>query len=378
MSKVCSKCGYELFPLDTVCDNCGQEVSKENDSRDSETLNKTTGKKTNSKESKVFASDKKTPKTQKSEKTDKAIKTSKVDKAAKATNAAKPEKTDKGLKTPKSEKPTANSNSDNSKILIIIGCVLGGLVLGAIITFAIIYALKSGGEFGRDDSYAEEDFVDDYSDPGIYDSSEYPDEVLYDEAMTEDNSENQEMPIIEDIPIDEAAPEEAEENQEEAVVEQTEEVIEENDEASPDEADEMYIEEDETIEGSENIGKTFNIGEEVNYDGIVYRISSFNEYSDPEENFGEPDEGCKWYEITFDVVNKSEEEKDVDIYGTYLESGVETYTYTSFEKDSYATLSPGASANLAVIIGRADSASSGEYRLDIGYYYGEAITFRLY
>lgn len=340
---VCHNCGYELFPLDRNCDKCG--VRRKDSEEETDVV----------------------PAVKKAKESSKAKETSKPKKSEKTKEQKKTEKDTDSKKTEK----VKESSGSAAKVLIIVGSILGGLLVACAVTAAIIYALKSGSIMGEDDDYEDEyydeyydeEYEDDYEDEYYDDSQDYEDEYF-----EEEYEEPEEPEIVDDEPVES----EESDNQEEP------EATDEEEDTSEEPEEEGSSEDEEPVDGSEVIGQTFNVGQDITYDKVTYKVSSFNEYSDPDESFGEPDEGCKWYELSIEVVNNSDEERDVDVYGTYYENGEEMYTYTSFEKDSYATLAPGQSANLGVIVSRSDSASSGTYTIDIGYYYGESVTIQLF
>lgn len=358
----CDKCGYELFPLDELCDNCGTERIKN---------------------VVIAVPSKKNKKAAKSEKPEKAVKKSKTSKTDKLEKAEKPEKATKAAREPKkqSENKSGEKTMDQTKILIIIGCVFGGLVLAGCVAIAIIYALngsKSDYDYADDEYYSDE-----YYDEGVYESDDFFEEVPEDYFVEEQDVDSSQVP--EDIweePESVDQPSDRSSNAEERETDNSDSEEAEAEVQSDQEAEAVVAEseeeyQEEEVQGADVIGKTFNVGESFSYDNVQYTVTSFSEYTDY-ESFGEPDEDCRWFAVDISVVNNSNEEKDVDVYGVYYENGEEMYTYSANEKDSYATVPSGSSADLGVIVSRSDSASSGEYELDIGYYYGETVKIRLF
>jgi len=359
----CPHCGYELFPLDDVCDKCGSAITPVG--ADENIILKALS----SKNDKVFSG-------AASAKSSKSVKTEKKSGAENKSGTQKPAK-----ETKAASEDAGRQKVSVKKILMIIGCSIIGLIaVGGLAIGIILTIIKSQGGSTILDSASEyfQEKVGNMDEYEIIDSDDFEDES-YDEYADD----------VEYFTEDEDAEEYIDENDSDSFEDE-----EDTDEVEYSEGLEMPDEDsEEVVQGAENIGKTFKIGESFTYDNITYKATSFDrdveetsenensddEYEDADEvEYQEEEEDEELYQLNFTVVNNSDTSKDVDILGTYYEDDVEMNTYTDDEKDSFATLEPGQSADLAVSLYVTKGASSGKYELEIGSYLGEIVTFSLF
>lgn len=399
MSK-CPQCGYELFPLDEVCDKCNTPVvsiaatenliTKKPLSKHervygagSAARSKSVGTKAvGAKSSKASASSTRPKAVNKKAASQKAKSVAATSTAAAKTKPSKRNYNDEII-MPNRTAGVEKKKSGAGKVWIIIGCVFGGIIfcagIGVLVAVMILKGggnveYYRGGEDGSFESYDEEFWSEDGED----------EEGGYEEWGTGDDWEE----WSDDGEYhDDAVPYNEEDGQ-------------------PYEEGVEYLEEDgEPVQGEENIGRVFNIGETFTYDNVSYTATSFVKIDDEsttsaggvytetysngeietvEEGYEdgeaeveeEPEETL--YQLNFTAVNNAGEIRDVDVMGTYYENGEESDTYTADDKDSYATLQAGQSADLAVSIFVRRGASSGLYDLEVGMYEGEVITVKLF
>lgn len=438
MSK-CPQCGYDLFPLDEVCDKCGQTVvsavatenlitkkalskhekvfgagntakvkgTKKKVDKDTDKAKKADKKSVNAKAAGAKNTGAKTVKGQvapvKEQKKaagaikDKPAKRNYNDEIIMPDNMAKPsrkEQFDYDYEVATSERPSKSAKpekkkSSAGKVWAIIGCVFGGIILCAGIGVLVaLIILKTRGDveyfYGGDGDYFEsrdDDYWDDDEDEDDYEEWGLSDDE-WDEAWDE-YSDADVAPYFEDGTLEEGV---------------------------------EYIDsDDEPVQGEENIGKVFNIGETFTYDNVSYTATSFvkidddsssresdgftetysngelvsdeDEVDEDSEDSGDSDDAESYeeeepdetlYQLNFTVVNNASDSRDVDVMGTYYENGEESDTYTADDKDSFVSLQGGQSAELAVSVFVRKGASNGLYDLEVGMYEGDVITIKLF
>lgn len=392
MSK-CPECGYDLFPMDKVCEKCGTPVATLSPGEDDKKNKVKKGKEKPS--SKVMLDPKAKPDAK--AKSAGKVKSAAADgiKAEKAKSSKRdyndeiiiPEKSDRFNRTDKPDRAakgkTANIKDKPEKgqtetWKIVVSAVIGFLV-GIIVTCAVVIGLLF--------VYIKSEGLDSFEDLGIFDS----DDEWEDEDWEDDEWEDEDWEDWEDEEDDGEVywePEDDDEDWEEEDWEEDEDI------APADEAsDEDYVEEEVVVEGVENIGKTFGIGETFSYDNVRYTATSFERIADEDpmpvgEDYDEDDEYDEGeyeeeeedeylYQLNFTVVNSAESEREVDVLGTYYENGAEGDTYTADDRESYATLRGGESADLGVTVYMQRGASNGTFNLELGDD-GGVITIRLF
>ena len=121
------------------------------------------------------------------------------------------------------------------------------------------------------------------------------------------------------------------------------------------------IEEETVPDINDLAGTVLTIGDAFEYNGIQYKIQCFKEFDNSNGKVVDPGDGYKWYELCIAVSNISNEDKYVDINGTYFEDGVMNSLFPSTKYKSEDTLNAGCEEILAVRVCKSEMSKDGMY-----------------
>ena len=112
-------------------------------------------------------------------------------------------------------------------------------------------------------------------------------------------------------------------------------------------------------------GTELTIGDAFECNSVQYKITSFTEFDNSNEDVVDPGDGYKWYELCITVSNNSDEDKYVDVNGAYFEDEATNSVFPSVNYKSECNLNSGDEEILAVRVCKSEKSKGGVYILPL-------------
>ena len=138
-----------------------------------------------------------------------------------------------------------------------------------------------------------------------------------------------------------------------------------NEIAETNETKDIVVEKENVPNVEDLAGTELTIGDAFEYNEVQYRILSFSEFDNSKDEVVDPGDGYKWYELCISVSNSSNEDKNVEISGTYFEDGVMNSVFPSTNYKSEDTLNAGCEETLAIRVCKSDLSKDGVYEFTL-------------